>query len=159
MVQAAAAAGLNGCFCPIVAGSTNQSIGNQVEVFTVGALAPHLTSFRLGPCAGKGYPDKMLTQAGSHLAIPMEMKATSDWNPRDSNRRVLTSSSAKLRSEFHTPIHHLLATVIYSVVPSGVRIDRLRLDFLEPSTEVSVRLEASVNHKILSTGGHHTREI
>lgn len=159
VANAATAAGLRGAFCPIAAGSSNQSIGNQVEAFTIAALAPHLVGFALGACDGNGYPDKLLTQTGTGLRIPLEMKATSQWNPRDSNRRVLTSSSAKLRAEFTSPIHHLLVTVIYSVVQGGVRIDRLRLDFLEPTTEVSVRLEASVNHKILATGHHHSRVI
>jgi hypothetical protein len=159
LVTAASAAGLSASTCPIVALSSNQSIGNQVEAFTVAALTPHLVGFRLGGCEGSGYPDKQLTQAGTGLRIPVEMKATSDWNPRDSNRRVLTSSSAKLRSRFAEPVHHLLATVIYSVVQGGVRLEQLRLDFLEPTTEVSVRLEASVNHKILATGQHHSRVI
>jgi hypothetical protein len=68
--------------------------------------------------------------------------------------RVLT-----LRTQFPGPVHHLLATVIYSAAADDVRIDRLRLDFLEPTTTVNVRLEASVNHKIQATDGHHTREV
>lgn len=158
-LAAVASSSLIGSFCPIRAGSSNQSVGNQVEEFTVARLAGRLTEFRLASCSGAGYPDKMLIQAGGVLSIPLEMKATSDWNPRDSNRRVLTSSSAKLRSQFPGPVYHLLATVIYSVCPGGIRVDRLRLDFLEPDTPVSVRLEASVNHRILSSGSHHSREI
>ena len=159
LVQAVSNAGLNGAHCPIKPGSTNQSVGNQVEAFTVDSLAPHPTAFCLTACRGAGYPDKMLRENATGLIIPLEMKATSDWNPRDSNRRVLTSSSQKLRSQFGSPIHHLLATVLYSPVQGGVQVDHLRLDFLEPSTTVSVRLEASVNHKILATDGHHTRVI
>jgi hypothetical protein len=159
LVNAAMASGLKGSVCPIPNGTSNQAIGNKVEAFTIDSLSPRMECFRLGPCSGKGYPDKLLTQSGTNLDIPLEMKATSDWNPRDSNRRVLTCSSAKLRKQFQAPIHHLLATVLYTEVAGGVRIDTLRLDFLEPDTAVSVRLEASVNHKILSTGDHHTREI
>ena len=158
-VSAVASSSLIGASCPITPGSSNQSVGNQVEAYTVARLTGRLTGFHLGPCSGAGYPDKKLVQAGTGLSIPLEMKATSDWNPRDSNRRVLTSSSAKLRSQFPGPVHHLVATVIYSGNPGGVRIDRLRLDFLEPNTAVSVRLEASVNHKILATGSHHSRDI
>lgn len=159
MINAVAASGLKGSVCPIPTGTSNQAIGNKVETFTVDLLSPHMKHFHLGPCSGKGYPDKMLTQFGTNLDIPLEMKATSDWNPSDSNRRVLTCSSAKLRKQFQSPIHHLLATVLYTVVPGGVRVDSLRLDFLEPNTTVSVRLEASVNHKILASGFHHSREV
>lgn len=159
MVDAVSVSALIGAFCPIPARSSNQSAGNQVEAFTVGRLEPHLLGYRLLPCSGSGYPDKMIIERGTNLAIPLEMKATSDWNPRDSNRRVLTSSSSKLCSQFSAPIHHLLATVIYSPVLNGVRIDHLRLDFLEPATPVSVRLEASVNHRILANGNHHSRVI
>jgi len=159
LVNAASLSGLIGAFCAIHLGSSNQSVGNQVEAFTVGILSLHLLGYRLLPCSGAGYPDKMIIERGSNLAIPLEMKATSDWNPRDSNRRVLTSSSTNLRAQVVTSIHYLLATVIYSPVPNGVRIYHLRLDFLEPTTPVSVRLEASVNHRILANGSHHSRVI
>jgi hypothetical protein len=159
LVNAVSLSGLIGAICAIHLSSSNQSVGNQVEAFTVGILSPHLVGYRLLPCSGSGYPDKMIIERRTNLAIPLEMKATSDWNPRDSNRRVLTSSSSKLRAQFVCPIYHLLATVIYSQVPNGVRIDHLRLDFLEPTTPVSVRLEASVNHRILATGSHHSRVI
>lgn len=159
MVQAVAAARLTGSICPIQTGSSNQSMGNQVEVFTVAALTPHFRAFRLLPCSGGGYPDKMLVDVGTGLRIPLEMKATSHWDPSDSNRRVLTSSSSKLRSQFQSPFYHLLLTVIYTEVSSGVRVDHLRLDFLEPNTTVNVRLEASVSHRILSAGAHRSRVI
>ena len=80
--------------------------------------------------------------------VKMASKASGYW-----------SSASKLRAQFVSPIYHLLATVIYSQVPNGVRIDHLRLDFLEPTTPVSVRLEASVNHRILANGTHHSRVI
>jgi hypothetical protein len=159
LINATSLSGLIGANCAIHQGSSNQSVGNQVEAFTVGILSPHLVDYRLLPCSGSGYPDKVIIERGTNLAIPLEMKATSDWNPRDSNRRVLTSSSKKLRAQFVGPIHHLLATVIYSPVSKGIRIDHLRLDFLEPTTPVSVRLEASVNHRILANGSHHSRVI
>ena len=34
-------------------------------------------------------------------------------------------------------------------------IDRVRLDFFEPTTPVNVRLEASVSHKILADSDHY----
>jgi hypothetical protein len=95
-----------------------------------------------------------LVQNSSGLKVAFEIKATSDWNPADSNRRVLTSSSEKIRRAFKTPIYHLLCTLLYTVQPDSARIDAVRLDFIEPTTSVNVRLEASVNHKILASGPH-----
>ena len=69
------------------------------------------------------------------------------------------SSSKKLRRLFSAPIHHLLATVIYDNSEGSCQIKKLRLDFLEPTTEVGVRLEASVNHKILSQGKHNFKVL
>ncbi len=150
------ASGIKGVSCPIRPGSSNQSIGNQVEEFTVSRLAPHTVKFKILPCSGAGYPDKTLVQNGSGLKIAFEIKATSDWNPSDSNRRVLTSSSEKIRRAFKPPVHHLLCTLLYTVQDGSARIDAVRLDFIEPTTSVNVRLEASVNHKILTSGPHRT---
>ncbi len=158
-VQSAEKSGIRGASCPIRLGSSNQSVGNQVEEYVVGALAPHLRGFRLMPCPGSGYPDKMLVRNTDGLRIPLEMKATGDWNPSDSNRRVLTSSSTKLRTVFTAPVYHLLATAVYTVVANAVRIDRIRLDFLEPNTRVNVRLEASVSHRLLHNADHHSRSF
>ena len=158
-VQAVSVAKLRGSSCPIPSGTTNQSVGNKVEEFTVAKLSRYLSVFRLQACRGAGYPDKMLVRKSTSLAIPLEFKVTGNWNSNDSNRRVLTSSSSKLRNKFKTPIHHLLATVVYTKRSTGVRIDRLRLDFLEPSTTVNVRLEASVSHRLLASGGHRIKII
>ena len=158
--HAVAASLVNGSDCPIHHRSSNQSIGNQIEKYTVSNLAPHISGFQLEPCRGAGYPDKLLVQHGSEIRIPVEIKATSDWNPSDSNRRVLTSSSEKLRRWFSPPINHLLLTIQYTNDEFGsARIDAIRLDFLEPSTRVNVRLEASVSHRILTSGLHHSRVI
>jgi hypothetical protein len=69
------------------------------------------------------------------------------------------SSSKKLREAFAAPIHHVLLTVCYDVAGAVYCISCVRLDFIQPTTEVSVRLEASVNHKILSSGQHTSRTI
>lgn len=151
---AVASSGIKGAPCPLRPGSSNQSIGNQVEEFTVSRLAPRTMKFKILPCSGAGYPDKTLVQTGSGLKIAFEIKATSDWNPSDSNRRVLTSSSEKIRRTFKPPVHHLLCTLLYTVQDGSARIDAMRLDFIEPTTSVNVRLEASVNHKILASGPH-----
>lgn len=141
--------------CPIKENSTNQSIGNQVEVFAIEKLNETLQIFIIENCSGAGYPDRILVK-GAFKQIALEMKATSDWNPNDSNRRVLTSSSKKLREQFVSPIYHLLCTIIYKIENKLVKIDSVRLDFIEPSTQVSVRLEASVNHKLLSNSTHQS---
>lgn len=143
-----------GLACPIKPESTNQSIGNQVEGFVLPRLAQNLSLFRLDKCPGSGYPDQLLIQIATQLKIPLEVKATSDWNPNDSNRRVLTSSSKKLRKQFVVPIYHVLFTILYKINNLFAIVEHVRLDFLEPTTTVSVRLEASVNHKILSHATH-----
>lgn len=152
-------ANLRNTIVPIKSGSTNQSIGNQIASFVVTQLNPRLEAFEIDDCPGYGYPDKMLRQLASGRVFPFEVKATSQWNPFDSNRRVLTSSSRKLRDRFRDPINHLLVTILYRQSADEYRVDGIRLDFLEPSTNVNIRLEASVNHKILHDGAHRNATI
>jgi len=157
--QAIGASGIRGATVPIQAGSTNQSIGNQVEEFFVSHVAGRLQRYRIAACSGHGYPDRQLREQSGNRRFPLELKATSQWNPSDANRRVLTSSSKKLRETFTAPIHHLLTTICYDLDNGDCRIARVRLDFIQPSTEVGVRLEASVSHRILSSGRHPSRTI
>ena len=152
--SAVQASQLRGAICNLRTGSSNQSIGNQVEEFTIQHLKSHHKEFTISKCSGAGYPDKLLLKRGSQANIVMEFKATSGWNPADSNRRVLTCSSAKIRKCVTPPIYHLLCTVMYRLVGSSAEIQALRLDFLEPDTPVDVRLEASVSHRSLATGPH-----
>ena len=98
------AARLIGSKCVLAPASGNQSVGNQVEAFIV-AKVNAAGDFQIENCSGAGYPDRLLRDG--ELVIPLEMKATSVWNSNDSNRRVLTSSSTKLRAQFAAPIHHL----------------------------------------------------
>lgn len=158
-VDAVSTAALKGSDCLLKPNSTNQSIGNQVEKYTLGKLGRVISGFSICRCQGQGYPDKMLIHQTTELRIPLEVKATSDWNESDSNRRVLTSSSKKLRAQFSGPIHHLVLTTLYSRNKDSAIIDAIRLDFLEPTTTVNVRLEASVSHKILASGPHHSKMI
>jgi len=149
--------GLNGSKHQIRVGSSNQSIGNQFEAIAMPALAGRMRSFRLQVCTGRGYPDRLMVQVAGGLRIPLEVKATRDWSPSDSNRRVLTSSSEELSRLFKPPIHHLLMTVVYRIEAWTGTIQAIRLDFLEPMTVVNIRLEASVSHRILETGPHPKR--
>ena len=144
---------------PISPGSTNQSIGNQVADFFVTIVNKSLRKFLITECPGKGYPDRVLRDGASKKTYPLELKATSSWDSTDSNRRVLTSSSKKLRSNFLPPICHLLATCCYSDLDSTYRLNAVRFDFIEPTTEVNIRLEASVSHKILADGRHKKVQI
>lgn len=157
--DAVSKASVKDSICPLKPGSSNQSIGNQVEKYIVPKLDSDLSGFSISKCSGSGYPDQTLIQQSTNLHIPLEMKATADWNEKDSNRRVLTSSSKKLRVQFSEPIYHLLLTVLYSKQDDEdfAAIDTIRLDFLEPTTAVNVRLEVSVNHKLLADGDHYSK--
>lgn len=152
--EAVRASGLVEKPCSIRARSSNQSIGNQVEEFLIQMLALHWNGTTLERCSGAGYPDRRMRIDG--VPVALEMKATSDWNPADSNRRVLTSSTQKLRTQFKPPIYHLLCTSFYRIEAERAFIHNVRLDFLEPDTLVNVRLEASVSHKLLSQSAHAT---
>lgn len=150
---------VKGSICPIPLGTTNQAIGNKVEEYIVPKLDSALSDFLISKCRGSGYPDQILIQQSTKLHMPLEMKATAGWDEKDSNRRVLTSSSKKLRAQFSEPIYHLLLTVLYSKQDDEdfATIDTIRLDFLEPTTPVNVRLEVSVSHKLLADGDHYSK--
>lgn len=144
--------------CPIIPNSNNQSRGNQIANYLAERLNQQLQNFNLLRCLGReGYPDRILVRlADNSRHISFEIKSTSNWNPNDTNRRVLTSSSSKLRRNFNAPIYHLICTVIYRMENDFAMINAIRLDFIEPNTDVNVRLEASVSHRILSNGEHQT---
>ncbi|UFM66777.1 hypothetical protein LOS78_12660 [Paracoccus sp. MA] len=135
---------------------TNQSKGNQAADFLFGAIAGHMgNSGKIATAPGKGYPDMIFSLDGASFC--MEFKATSAWKAGDSNRRVLTSSTSKLRSliqEAHVgnPPAHFICTVLYS--DNDAVVTGVRLDFLEPDTPVNIRLEASTSQKLLSEGAH-----
>jgi len=139
---------------PIRPGSSNQSIGNQVADFFTLQFPAFLTEHVIRACAGAGYPDKILVRRRDERAYPLELKATSGWNAADSNRRVLTSSSRKLRQQFRAPINHLLATILYAQRGNDWLVTSLRLDFIGPNTLVNIRLEASVSHRLLAQATH-----
>ena len=150
---------VKGSICPIPLGTSNQSIGNKIEEYIVPILDSGLSGFSISKCSGPGYPDQTLIQQSTNLHIPLEMKATAKWNEKGTIRRVLTGSSEKLRTRFSAPIYHLLLTVLYSKQNDEdfATIDTIRLDFLEPTTTVNIKFEASVNHKILADGDHYSK--
>ena len=98
--NAMAASQINRQAVPIRPASTNQSIGNQVADFFTLQFPQHLSGHEVRACAGAGYPDKILVAHLGGATFPLELKATSSWDAADSNRRVLTSSSRKLRDRF-----------------------------------------------------------
>ena len=141
---------------PIRENSSNQSIGNQIADFVAGRLNRELQNFTFDKCRGNGYPDFVLVE-GNVRQIALEVKATSQWNANDSNRRVLTSSSRKLRSNFVSPIYHLLCTIIYQQISRVEgRVESIRLDFMQPTTQVNIRLESSTSHRYLEIGDHRS---
>lgn len=151
-----------GSRCPIAKGTKNQSVGNKVEQYITDKLNRKLKEFTIEKCKGPGYPDKILieiTDDDKLKEIALEMKVTSKWGSKDSNRRVLTSSSKKLRDNFTKPIYHLICTTKYKRNTVSATIESIRLDFILPKSYVSIRLEASVSHKILDEGHHETREF
>lgn len=151
---AVAASGITQQVVPLRAGSTNQSIGNQVAEFFALQFPGFLSAYEIRGCPGAGYPDKVLARRRDGQASPLELKATSSWDAADSNRRVLTSSSRKLRERFRSPINHLLATILYGQSANNWFITSLRLDFIGPNTMVNIRLEASVSHRLLAQATH-----
>ena len=149
-----------GSVIPSFAG-TNQSKGNKAaEHFFDLVSSRILLPNQMSPAKGSGYPDKLLTVEDDTYCL--ELKATSKWMSGDSNRRVLTSSSSKLRSltlngTIPAKPHHLLCTVLYD--DEAETVTGIRLDFLEPDTEVNIRLEASTSQKLLSNGTQRTEFI
>lgn len=140
----------------IAAGTSNQSIGNKVADYFVQHINERLCAFRVQDCSGAGYPDKSPLCQTDRRLFAFELKATSEFDANDSNRIVLTSSSQKLRQRFRPPICHLLGTACYVLTGAEITIETLRLDFLEPTTPVNVRLEASVSQKSLARAEHRS---
>jgi hypothetical protein len=141
-------------FLSVAPETTNQAIGNKVAEFFSTHMNLHLRGFRIEDCSGPGYPDKQLREVSTNLLFVCEIKATSHFNPKDSNRIVLTSSSEKLRCKFKPPLHHLVVTASYVDHGGRLELQSARLDFLEPTTPVNVRMEASVSQRLLAQAVH-----
>ena len=135
---------------------SNQSKGSSIEKYLKSVLI--LASdkeVKFEVCKGAGYPDMYITfPMLPDLMVFLEIKATTIFNSKDGNRRVLFSSTQKMRkyknamSSKHC--FHLLLTCEYD--EKSKIINSIRFDFLEPNTSLNIRLEASTSHKLLSSG-------
>ena len=144
---------------------SNQAIGNLMHKHFVKEFnnnAP--TNIQIIRCSGAGYPDNFLSiiKGNRTTNYCLEFKATSDWNPKDSNRRVLMSSTKKIRDKIAqkfipaNPLH-ILVTIQY--VKGSGKIKGFRFDFLDPTTPVNTRLEASTTHKLLHSSKHKSSTV
>lgn len=137
---------------------TNQSKGNQVEKYFVSKLSNQWKSESgIFDAPGKGYPDRIFRVENCRSF--MEIKATSNWSENDSIRRVLTAKPEKMRNLVNSnavdqPPAHFICTIVYSEPNSN--IISIRMDFIDPNTEIDVRFEASTSQKRLTNGGHKT---
>ena len=136
---------------------SNQSKGNVAADAVARGLGCNPKRLEVEGLKVSGYPDRRLTLVNPKFECCFEFKATSEWNDRDGNRRVLTSSPSKIlnairRGELPSPPCHLIGTIFYD--GGSGRIQKFRLDFLEPGSVVNVRLEASTSQKFLACGEH-----
>lgn len=151
----------SGLSCKVRKGDSNQSIGNTVARL-VGNLLTDSNGFKRISSAAQGYPDCALAFQNRIMSgIALELKATSNWVDADSNRRVLLSSTNRLRSLGLDVIRHAVVTAVYGLDQRRaiVRVNRLRIDLIEPDSQVTTRLECAVSHKLLSRGTHTTYDI
>ena len=130
------------------------AMGNRLADHFASQLDRQLRIFRIQKCAGQGYPDRRLVRVSNNRSYALELKATRSFEPKSTHRVILTCSSGKLQRHFVAPINHLLLTVFYRKQGNKVWIQNFRLDFLEPTTKVNVRLEASVSHHLLANSPH-----
>lgn len=138
-------------------GGSNQSKGNRAADHFVATVPHHLPAYcKVKGAVGKGYPDLLCVLNDKGFAL--ELKATSNWQDGDSNRRVLTSSPTKMldliaSGSLDNPPPHLVCSVLYR--DDGI-VTGTRLDFLQPQSEVNIRLEASTSQKLLAAGPHRS---
>lgn len=159
--RAVAASGIVGQPVPGLGPLTNQARGNRVAIYFRERVHDRLDEgAQIVTAPGSGYPD-LLMKIGD-CAFLMEAKATTKWDEKDGNRCVLTSSPTKMRSllaKGHvqgTPAH-LIVYVRYDL--ATFVLETVRLDFIDPDTEVSIRLEASTSQKLLTEGAQQVRTI
>lgn len=130
------------------------AMGNRVADFFAARMDEQLRNFQIKKCAGQGYPDRQLVRLQKDRRFALELKSTRTFEPKSTHRVILTCSSHKLQRHFGGPVHHLLVTIFYRKQGREIWINNFRLDFLEPSTKVNVRLEASLSHHLLANSTH-----
>lgn len=138
---------------PGFATSNPQSSGNKAASFLKERLTD-VPGYQLDVIRGVGYPDFVLRWRDGWCCA--EVKSTSKTDEEASSLRVvLTGSTARLRAELGRIGHssrapcHLLLTLKHT---DRGKIIGIRLDFLEPETEVNVKLEASTSRGMLKRG-------
>ncbi|NBZ86579.1 hypothetical protein [Stagnihabitans tardus] len=142
------------------AAASNQAQGNSAVKLFLGHVHGQLVApDEIDIAPGKGYPDCYLKVGG--VSYCLEVKNTENWTPNDTNRRVLLSSTKKMRKLVSTatiddPPAHLCCTLVHD---QYLVINEVRLDFIEPTTEVNVRLEASTSQKLLTNATHYVVTI
>lgn len=144
---------------------SNQAVGNLMQKHFVDEFNKSASAkVQITSCRGAGYPDNFLSITKNRVTTNycLEFKATSDWNPKDSNRRVLMSSTTKLRKKIAEKVIpadplHILITIMYE--KGSGKIEGVRLDFLDPATKVNTRLEASTTHKLMHGASHKSSTI
>jgi hypothetical protein len=147
--QAVGRCGFRASTLSLATSTSNQAVGNRLEAFLAQKISARLKGFRIEPCAGQGYPDSRLVRIRDNKAFPLEFKATQGFNSNDNNRMVLMCSTEKLRRDFTPPINPLLATACYQRIGTHLWVRSVRLDYMDPTTPVMIRLEASVSKRLL----------
>lgn len=140
-------------------GRSNQASGNNFEKLVLETLADSgVRDLKVLKTKGQGYPDAVLDSRKLGAILCMEIKSTSKWDDKDSNRRVLMSSVKRLenvRESFPGKrILHLVCSVEYDV--KAHRATKLRFHFINASSPVSYREEISTSQKSLSSGDFET---
>jgi hypothetical protein len=129
---------------------TGPALGNILARHVDARLNQHLRGFKIQPCPRQGYPDRSLLRVADNKCSPLEFKDTRSFEPKSTNRVSLTSSSRKLLRNFKPPIQHLLMMFCHRREGNKVWICDHRAVFLQPTTMVRIRLEASLGHDLIS---------
>lgn len=158
--EAVMASGVIGSTIPYFHG-TLPAKGNQATNHFVSQITPFLPKPNtIHKPKGIGYPDRVFLSGKNGYF--MSTKATTKWHDLDALRRVLTCDPYKMEKLVHSgkftnPPAHMICTVLYS--DSKKTTTKIRLDFLEPQSEVNVRFEISTSQRQLFEGTHHSVEI
>ncbi len=133
---------------------TNQSHGNDIANYFIEYIGCD-QDLGIRKLRGSGYPDCIVYINNKKIAA--EIKSTSKFDVKNSQRRVLLSSLKKLEKSIKSekidnPPCHLLITLIYSYSNDkrSAHINKIRLDFLNKKSAVNVRFEAYLTHQSLS---------